>query len=392
MLVDLDELPMTGLPQPLHTLATEPPDPLRIALVAPPSVEGTPDGCGGVEAVVADLADALVAAGHSVTLLGAGRSTSRARFVPLWPVPDRLGGPAPEVIHAAAARRVLVDLALTEGLDVVHDHTPAGPLNAAVLRSYGVPTVHTVHGPVEEATRRYYADLGTDVALVAVSRRQRELAPDLDWLDVVHDALRLEAWPFRAQKRNYALFLGRFHRQQAPHLALEAAHAAGLPLVLAGACSEPVEREYFEREVRPRLWPTDRLVGAPDARRTRELLLDARCLLFPVQYEEPFGLVMVQAMACGTPVVALRAGAVPEVVADGVTGLLCDRPDELLAALDRVVELDPRACRARVAGLFSAERMAESYVSAYRRARAGVGGRTGGALPGPWPDLLEEAG
>ncbi|MCF6733674.1 glycosyltransferase family 4 protein [Blastococcus sp. KM273129] len=344
--------------------------PLRVALVAPPYFEVPPGGYGGVEAVVADLADALAAQGHHVTLLGAGRSTTRAEFVPLWPepVPQRLGEPTPEIVHAAAARNALLQLADAGELDVVHDHTLAGPLNAAVLRRRGIPTVLTVHGPVDADMHRYYRDLGADVGLIGISHRQRELAPDLNWLGVVHNALRPEDWPFRAEKGDYALFLGRFHPQKAPHLALDAAHAAGVPLVLAGKCSEPVEQEYFDREVRPRLRSSDRLMGVADAKTKRELLAHARCLLFPIQWEEPFGMVMIEAMVCGTPVVALRGGAVAEVVTDGVTGLVCDHPDQLPAALAAVTGLNPHDCRASVIERFSADRMAEGYVAAYRQA------------------------
>ncbi|GGP80863.1 glycosyltransferase family 4 protein [Saccharothrix coeruleofusca] len=345
-------------------------DPLRIALVAPPYFDVPPSAYGGVEAVVADLADALVARGHRVTLVGAGRDGTAARFVPVWDrtVPERLGEPFPEVMHALATRRAVEDLIRTEGLDVVHDHTLSGPLNAAGYAAAGVPTVVTVHGPVDDDLGRLYRGLGQDVHLVAISDRQRELAPDLNWTATVHNALRLADWPFQRQKEDYALFLGRFHPQKAPHLALEAAHAAGLPLVLAGKCAEPIEKEYFEREVRPRLTERDHVFGVADATAKRELLRKARCLLFPIRWEEPFGMVMIEAMACGTPVVALRAGAVPEVVAHGVTGLVCDDPGELPRALADVRDLDPDACRAHVAAHFDVDNLAAGYEAAFRKA------------------------
>ncbi len=341
--------------------------PLRVAMVVPPYFDVPPRAYGGVEAVVADLADALVARGHSVTLIGAGRPGTSARFVPVWDrtVPELLGEPYPEVMHAAAARRAVRRLAETEGLDVVHDHTLAGPLNAP---AYGVPTVVTVHGPVGPDMERYYRELGDDVHLVAISDRQRELAPGLNWTATVHNALRLADWPFRSEKDDYALFLGRFHPDKAPHLALEAAHAAGLRLVLAGKCAEPIEKEYFEREVEPRLTDSDHVFGVADATAKRELLANARCLLFPIQWEEPFGMVMIEAMACGTPVVALRSGAVPEVVVDGVTGLIRDDPAELVQALEDVRHLDPAACRAHVAAHFDVAGLGAGYERAYRRA------------------------
>ncbi|WP_253778310.1 glycosyltransferase family 4 protein [Goodfellowiella coeruleoviolacea] len=357
-------------------------DPLRVVLVAPPYFDVPPKAYGGVEAVVADLADALVGLGHRVTLIGAGRPGTAARFVPVWEhtVPDRLGEPYPEVMHAAAVRAQVRRLAETEGVDVVHDHTLAGPLNVPAYTALDLPTVVTVHGPVDADMHRYYRALGEDVHLVAISDRQRALAPDLNWIGTVHNALRVEDWPFQRDKRDYALFLGRFHPDKAPHLALEAAHAAGLPLVLAGKCAEPIEKEYFEREVRPRLTEQDHVYGVADAVAKRRLLAEARCLLFPIRWEEPFGMVMIEAMACGTPVVALRAGAVPEVVVDGVTGLIRDDPAELPAALHEVTSLDPAACRAHVAEHFGVAGLGAGYQAAYRAAITAIRGTASGAL------------
>ncbi|WP_167120254.1 glycosyltransferase family 4 protein [Amycolatopsis viridis] len=341
--------------------------PLRVAMIVPPYFDVPPKAYGGVEAVVADLADALVDRGHRVTLIGAGRPGTKAGFVPVWErtVPELLGQPYPEVMHAIAARRAVQRLATSEGVDVVHDHSLAGPLNAP---AYGVPTVVTVHGPVGEDMARYYSELGDDVHLVAISDRQRELAPELNWIGTVHNALRLADWPYESEKDDYALFLGRFHPDKAPHLALEAAHRAGLRLVLAGKCAEPIEKEYFEREVRPRLTDNDHVFGVADATAKRDLLAKARCLLFPIQWEEPFGMVMIEAMACGTPVVALRSGAVPEVVVDGVTGLVRDDPADLVQALHDVRHLDPAKCRAHVAEHFDVAGLGAGYETAYRRA------------------------
>jgi glycosyltransferase involved in cell wall biosynthesis len=347
---------------------------LKIALVAPPFFDVPPLAYGGIEAVVAELADALVKRGHSVTLIGAGRPGTAARFIPVWEhtIPERLGEPVPEVVHAAVARRVVEHLAATEGLDVVHDHTLAGPLYAPAYAAMGIPTVVTMHGPVASDLHRLYRTLDNDIALVAISEQQRRLAPDLNWIGMVHNALRVEAWPFQQEKGDYALFLGRFHPHKGPHLALEAAHSAGIRLVLAGKCAEPQEREYFEREIRPRLTSNDHVFGVADATAKRKLLAQARCLLFPVQWEEPFGMVMIEAMACGTPVVALRGGAVAEVVHDGVTGFVCEKPDELADAIGRVDRLDPAACRRHVAEHFTADKLGAGYEAVYQAARARI--------------------
>ncbi len=344
-------------------------DTLHIAMVVPPYFDVPPKAYGGVEAVVADLVDALVGRGHEVTLLGAGEAGTRARFIPVWDriQAERLGDPFPEVLHALKIRRALERLCAHEDIDLVHDHTFAGPLNAPSYRGLGLPTVVTVHGPVDGDPHHYYSALGRDVSLVAISDRQRELAPDLNWAGRVHNALRIGDWPFRTEKSDYALFLGRFTADKAPHLALEAAHAAGIPLVLAGKCNEPPEQAYFDRAVRPLLTENDHVFGMADAAAKRKLLSEARCLLFPVQWEEPFGMVMIEAMVCGTPVVALRGGAVAEVIVDGVTGRICDDPAELPVAVKEVQDYDPAACRAHVAAHFGEDTLGRGYEQVYRR-------------------------
>jgi glycosyltransferase involved in cell wall biosynthesis len=226
--------------------------------------------------------------------------------------------------------------------------------------------VVTVHGPIDDDLHPYYRHLGDQVGLIAISDRQRELAPDLNWVGRVHNSLRIDDWPFRATKGDYALFLGRYAPYKGAHLALDAAHAVGLPLVLAGKCDEPSEKAYFEQYVRPRLTPNDHVFGQADASDKRKLLAGARCVLFPIRWEEPFGMVMIEAMACGTPVVALRGGAVPEVIADGVTGFICDHPDELPAAIEKVGTLDPAACRRHVAAHFGVGPFGSGYERIYR--------------------------
>jgi glycosyltransferase involved in cell wall biosynthesis len=343
--------------------------PLRIALVAPPYFDVPPKGYGGVEAVVADLADTLVARGHRVTLLGAGEDGTNAEFMPLWDkiIPERLGEPFPEVMHALKVRSAIERLAEEEGLDIVHDHTFAGPLNAPAFTNLGLPLVVTVHGPVDADPYHYYKALGPNVGLVAISDRQRALAPDLNWIGRVHNALRPSEWPFQTEKQDYALFLGRYASYKGPHLALQAAHQADIPLILAGKCNEPQEKAYFEDQIQPLLTDRDEVFGEADAEAKRRLLASARCLLFPVRWEEPFGMVMIEAMVCGTPVVALRGGAVSEVIVDGVTGIICDDPAELPAAIDKARDIDPVACRRHVERHFAVDRLGAGYESAYRR-------------------------
>jgi glycosyltransferase involved in cell wall biosynthesis len=354
---------------------------LNVVMVVPPYFDLPPKGYGGVEAVVADLSDGLVAAGHKVTLVGAGENETMAEMVQVWPgaIADRLGDPYAEIMHALLTRRAVQDLIASDQVDVVHDHTFGGPLNARLYRDLGVPVVVTVHGPVQDDPRHYYRALGTDVDFIAISDQQRHLAPELNWLSTVHNGLRPNDWPFSDRKGDYALFLGRYDPSKGVHLALEAAHAAGVRLVMAGKRSEPAEQEYFEEQIRPMLGPGDEAMGIADAQFKRELLRNARCLLFPVIWEEPFGMVMIEAMVCGTPVVALRSGAVSEVVEHGVTGLICDDPLELPQALRDVTQMDPATCRRRVTELFSAEAMSRGYAQAYHQAIQAQTSRAHGA-------------
>jgi glycosyltransferase involved in cell wall biosynthesis len=336
---------------------------LRIAVVAPPWFELPPAGYGGIESVVADLVNQLSDRGHRVLLVGAGRRLTRAaRFRATFDAPpaaQRLGTPVPEVIHAARAAVIL----RTAAVDLVHDHTLAGPLLA-----YGrtMPTVVTMHGPVVGELGEYYAALGDAIGLVAISAAQRRLNPTLNWVGTVHNAIDVSSFPFRARKDAYLLWLGRFCADKAPHLAIDAARAVHRPIVLAGKCAEPAERSYFAREIAPRLGPGVTYAGEADAVGKRQLLAHARALLFPVQWDEPFGMVMIEAMACGTPVVALRRGSVPEVVADRVTGIIADGPRDLPSAIRAAIRLNPDACRHYTREHFDLPVMAAGYERVYR--------------------------
>ncbi|HLV56854.1 MAG TPA: glycosyltransferase family 4 protein [Actinotalea caeni] len=336
--------------------------PLHVAMVAPPWFELPPRGYGGTEAVVAALVDGLVDRGHQVTLVASGSHRTKAtRFHRVYDVPptERLGDPAPEVVAAAEAARVLADA----DVDLVHDHTLAGPLLARGRRQ---PTVVTTHGPVAGSDGDYYERLGASVDVVAISASQRRLNPALNWVGTVHNAIDVRSFPYRADKDDYVLWLGRFSPQKAPDLAIEAARAAGRRIVLAGKLNEEPERCYFSERVAPLLGPDAEYVGEADATLKRELLAGAQALVFPIQWEEPFGMVMIEAMATGTPVVATRRGSVPEIVVDGATGVVVDDVAELPAAIHRATELDPAAARRHTLEHFDIPVMAAGYERVYR--------------------------
>jgi len=339
---------------------------LRVALVAPPWFEVPPASYGGIEAVVADLADRLVKHGNDVLLIGSGRDQTKARFAQTYAVPpsEQLGQPVPEVVQAAAAARILeAESRAGRPVDIVHDHCLAGPLLA---RGREVPTVVTMHGPVEGELLEYFRELGDTISLVAISDAQRRRAPELPWAGTVHNAIDVAAYPYREDKDDVVAWLGRYCQEKAPHLAIDAARGAGLPIICAGKCTEPPERAYFKAEIEPRLGPDVSQLGMADFDTKTDLLARARCLVFPIQWEEPFGLVMIEAMVCGTPVVALRRGSVPEVVVDGVTGFVVDDPSELPEAIVDAKTLDPAACRRHVEQNFDLDLMARGYERIYR--------------------------
>ena len=341
---------------------------LAITMIATPWFALPPGAYGGIEAMCAELVDGLVELGHRVTVIGVGHNGTKGRFIATDDSPAgprRLGNAGPEALHAARAARVLRTL----DSDVIHDHSTVGPLQAAQRRA---PTVVTAHGPVTGETGRYYRALHDTVHMVAISHAQQVQTPDIVWSGQVHNALRTTQYPYRDRKGDYVLFLGRIAADKGVHLAIDAARDAGLPLTIAGGCNDPAEEPYIDEELRPRMGDDVRWIGEADRRTKLDLLAGARCLLFPIQWEEPFGMVMIEAMACGTPVVALRRGSVPEIVEQGVTGFICDHPAELAHAIDSVDRLDPHACRGRVHRYFDTEQMAAAYAVLYQELRGGT--------------------
>ena len=335
---------------------------MRIAILSPVWFPVPPSRYGGIEWIVALLADGLVEAGHEVTLFASGDSETKAELVSVFPeAPSRhIGQTLYDLHHALACYE------RAEDFDVINDHS--GPLGATVGAAVRTPVVHTVHGPLDQRAGELYeqmARVAPQVGLISLSLNQRKPRPDLPWVANCPNALDLSAYPVHPHRGDYLLFLGRLSPDKGAHRAIEVARDVGVPLRIAGKMQDTMEQAYFESQVRPNLGPDIEYVGEVSHAEKVDLLQNARVTLFPIKWEEPFGLVMIESMACGTPVIATRWGAVPEVIEHGRTGIVVDEHTEMGAALPLADQLDPLECRRYVEERFSAERMVGDYEAAY---------------------------
>jgi glycosyltransferase involved in cell wall biosynthesis len=340
---------------------------VRIAVLSPVWFAVPPSGYGGIEWVVSLLADGLVDAGHEVTLFASGDSHTKAElsFVFETAPSELIGRSLPELHHALAC------FARADDFDVINDH--AGPLSIALGGLVETPVVHTVHGPLNGEPGQVYAGLAqvaSDVGLISISLNQRKPRPELNWAGNCMNALDLQLYPCKPHRGEYLLFLGRMSADKGAHRAIAVAMETGLPLKLAGKKQDPKELRYFDELVKPHLVGDIEYLGEVSHGEKVELLQNARATLFPIDWEEPFGLVMIESIACGTPVIATRHGAVPEVIEDGRSGIIVDDYREMPAALERADALDPLECRRYVEERFGPERMVRDYVDVYEAAVA----------------------
>jgi glycosyltransferase involved in cell wall biosynthesis len=337
---------------------------MRIAQVAPLYESVPPKLYGGTERVVSWLTDELVRRGHDVTLFAAGDSETDARLVAGRPRALRLEAAGIDATWAHSLQLGEV-FSRARDFDVIHCHVDF--LGFPFGRRVATPTVHTLHGRLDVRHLRFLLEEFTDVPLVSISDAQRRPVADLPlaWQATVPHGLPHEGIPFRADTGDYIVFLGRISPEKRPDLAIAVARRLGIPIRLA-AKIDTEDRPYFEREIRPLLDdPLVEFLGEVSGAAKYDLLGGARCLLFPIDWPEPFGLAMIEALACGTPVVARPCGSVPEIVEDGVTGWLGDTVDDLARAVKRVDVIDRARCRAAVERRFSVTAMAERYEAVY---------------------------
>jgi glycosyltransferase involved in cell wall biosynthesis len=334
---------------------------VKVGLLAPPWIPVPPPCYGGIETVVDCLARGLTKAGHDVVVYTVGESEVpvSTRYARDLAAGDQIGAGDLELSHAALAYEGLADR------DVVHDHTLVGPLWAVARGRERVVT--TCHGPMGGELRHVYGFYGSRLPVVAISHDQAARAPDVAVDTVIHHGVDPERFPSGRGDGGYLLFLGRMTPDKGAREAAQIARACHQPLKMAAKMREAAERAYFHEQVEPLLGGAVEYVGEADLDEKLRLLADARALLNPIHWAEPFGLVMIEALACGTPVLTYAIGSTPEIVQDGVTGFVCADQAELVAAVGEVDRLRREDCRAAVSEYFSTERMVADHIRLYER-------------------------
>ena len=342
---------------------------MRIAQVSPLWESVPPKLYGGTERIVSYITEELVAMGHDVTLFASGDSETTAKLEAICPQALRLNTgifnrDAPLIMQQERA------LGVSGNFDIVHSHLDF--LGFPVARRNAVPMVTTLHGrldlPELEPVFREFIEM----PLVSISASQRRPLPWANWAGTIHHGLPRNLYSFHPKSEGYLAFLGRISPEKRPDQAIEIAKRAGIPLKMA-AKVDPADRVYYEAAVEPLLnHPLIEFVGEISDAEKNDFVGNAMALVCPYDWPEPFGLVLIEALACGTPVLAYRRGSIPEIIDHGSTGFVCETVDEMVDAVGQVPFLERRHCRAAFDERFTADRMARDYVALYERILEGV--------------------
>lgn len=346
-------------------------DPIRIAIIVSPWYPVPPPGYGGIELMAFNLSRELAARGHQVTILG--RQGSHGPFRSLALAPEswtRDLGTRNQLARESLFLRRAYETVRRRAFDVVHDNSGLTGILVAAQARLQAPVVATLHGALSEAEGDFLASVARQVHLVAISRAQQATVAGLEWSGVVHNAVDPKHYtPITRpeEKEDYLVSLARINPDKGQHLAIEVAERLQVPLVLAGKVDQD-GRDYFEQKIKPRLNGQITWMENVEGKEKSALLARARAMLFPIQWEEPFGLAMVEAMVSGTPVIAISHGAAPELVEPGVTGFLADDVDGMVEAYGHLKEIDLERCAREASRRFGPANMADGYESVYTRA------------------------
>lgn len=362
---------------------------MRIAQIAPIAERVPPKKYGGTERVIHALTEELVKMGHDVTLFASGDSITSAKLISVYPkslreakINDLYGYNVPSMMNMGVA------YAMQDQFDVIHDHNPHINLPTANLAK--TPVIMTWHGPFSPEIRHYFSVLNQNAHLVSISHSQARQAGGLRFEGNVYNGLSMDHYPFSSTHKNYLLYVGRIDAEKGLHLAIDVAAKLRKKLIVAAKLDDfvPLIKQYYLKEIKPRLAKYKDLVswiGEVDEVKRNDLMKHALCLLHPVTWPEPFGLTMIEAMACGCPVVALNQGSIPEVVAHGKTGFVVNNLEEMAAAVLKLNSIDRKFCRTYALANFSAKRMAAGYTKVYEKIL--LRRKQLAKLPSIWPDL-----
>ena len=328
---------------------------------SPVWVRTPPKKYGGIELVVALLVDELVKQGHEVDLFATGDSNTDGELHSVYDLPQTpIGHSMPDSLHSSQVYQ------RADEYDIIHDHT--GPIGVAFASICGskTPVLSTLHGDFNIKAKFFFSHFMNSVHYNPISDFQRDAFPELKYVNTVYNAIDLKKYKYQEKKEDFFLFVSRFTEAKAPHLAIEAAKTMGERLVMAGKIDPGVDMEYFKTQIEPYVDGDQiKFLGEVEEEQKLELFAQAKAFLFPIQWAEPFGLVMAESIACGTPVVAWRNGAAPEVIQHGQTGFIVDSMREFIEAAGKINEIDPKVCRKTAEARFSPDRMAKDYAERY---------------------------
>lgn len=342
---------------------------MNIALLAPFEESVPPQKYGGTELVVYNLTEELVKLGHQVTLVAAGNSRVSAKLVKIFETSVREMPDAADLNFRNAYKYIgvgkVVEYFSRNHFDIIHNHL--GWRLLAFENLLGSPVITTLHGPLDVPYQQKVYSTYKTSNYVSISLSQRRPLPELNFVANVYNGLEMSKFKFFPKPQDYFAFLGRMSPEKGPVQAILAAKAAGVKLIMA-AKVDSVDTAYFEKEVKPLIDGKQiQFIGEVDHAGKLELLGNAKALLGLIQWEEPFGLFFAESMACGTPVIAMNRGSVPELIVNGQTGFICNTQEEAVAAISKIDNLDRKTCYEHVLKNFSSTRMAEGYLQAYQK-------------------------
>ena len=342
---------------------------LRLAQIAPSEERVPPPKYGGTELVVSNLTEELIKRGHQVTLLASGDSVTKARLVPTFKKAvhtDSNIGANPSKRRATKLIEVarVINFLQQHKFDVIHNHINWHFLPFISLLN-STPIITTVHGPLDDSCQQFVYNAVPNENYVSISKNQRQPMPKLNFIGNIYHGIQVNKFSFNSKKGEYLAFLGRMSPEKGPLQAIRAAKKAKIPLIMA-AKIDLVDKEYFRKKIKPLIdGKSVKFIGEVNYRDKVKLLKNAAALLFLIQWEEPFGLVMIEALACGTPVIANKRGSVPEIIQNGKTGFIVKDINGAVKAVHNIDQINRSDCRRSAEEKFSVEKMVEEYEKIY---------------------------